>query len=317
MSIGKPRSIPKSQDPLGEALYLLRLNGSLYCQSELTVPWSIDMPEMNGNMMFHIVMSGQCELSVPGHNPVLLKAGSLALLPKGKGHRICSSREVEATPLFDIPVHSISERFEFLRFGGESGESTSLLCGVISFDHMAGAKLIEQLPAVIHFDHKDSNLSHWLSSTIEFISHEASALRAGGETIMSHLADIIVIQAIRYWMEQAPEAETGWLGALKDPKLGKALTAIHSQPSEAWTLESLAATAGMSRSGFSARFKDVVGTSVKQYLTQWRMNMARARLLTDKIPLGVLAEELGYQSEAAFSRAYKRTMGESPVRHLV
>lgn len=191
-----------------------------------------------------------------------------------------------------------------------------LLCGVISFDLVAGAKLIDQLPPVIHLDHLSSTLDTWLQTTVRFISEEASEIKAGGETIMSHLADIIVIQTIRQWIEQSPEAQRGWLGALRDPKLGKALSAIHSQPSETWTVERLANTAGMSRSGFSARFTEVIGTPVNQYLVQWRMNLARAKLLSNSIPLGQLAEELGYQSEAAFSRAYKRTMGESPVRHL-
>lgn len=312
------RDIPTSSDALGEALYLLRLNGSLYCQSELNAPWSIAMPVMAGKMMFHIVMEGECWLSIDASDddPPLslqLRPGSLVLLPQGQGHVIASAVGAPGVNLFDIPVTQISERYELMRYGGE-GERTLLSCGVISFDHIAGAKLLQQLPRVIHVAADTAQPNPWLQQTIQHMAAEAASLRAGGETIMAHLADIIVIQSIRHWIEHAPEAQHGWLGALQDPKLGKALAAIHAQPAQPWTVASLAQTAGMSRSGFSARFSELVGTSVKQYLTQWRMNLARAKLRSSPVSLGELAETLGYQSEAAFSRAYKRIMGESPVR---
>ncbi len=314
MTALQPRDIPVPQDPLGETLYMLGLKGTLFCQSELTAPWGVDMPAFEGKMMFHIVMSGECWLSVEGQADFKLQAGSLVLLPKGRGHSIASRPDMTRENLFDIPVTHISDRYEMLRYGGD-GETSHLMCGVISFDHVAGAKLIAQLPGVIHIDNAQTEQDPWLQNTLQFMAAEARTLRAGGETIMAHLADIVIIKAIRHWIENAPEAQQGWLGALRDPKIGKALSAIHAQPAQGWTVDELAQTAGMSRSGFAARFTEVVGTSVKQYLTQWRMHLARARLLAGSIPLGELAEELGYQSEAAFSRAYKRIMGESPVRH--
>jgi len=315
MSHEYQRNLPESSDPLGQALYQLRLNGSLYCQSELYAPWGMEMPEMPGEMMFHIVLSGECWLSVGDQPSVHLPTGSLALVPKGQGHSIFSTEGIECTHLFDIPVKQVSERYEFIRHGGE-GDRTTLLCGVISFDPVGGAKLIAQLPNVVSINSMHGNQSQWLQSTLQLITSEAENVGLGGETIMAHLADIIVIHVIRHWVETSVEAQQGWLGALKDPKLGKALVAIHSQPDKSWSVDQLAQAAGMSRSGFSARFTEIIGTSVKQYLTHWRMTIARAKLATQSIPLGDLAEELGYQSEAAFSRAYKRVMGESPVRHL-
>ena len=309
------RNLPESSDPLGQALYQLRLNGSLYCQSELYAPWGLAMPEMPGQMMFHIVMTGECWLSTEQQASVHLPAGSLALVPQGQGHSISSSKDSECTHLFDVPITQISERYERMRHGGD-GDETRLLCGVVSFDPIAGVKLISQLPNVISLGSASGIQSAWLQSTIQLITGEAQNVSLGGETIMAHLADIIVIHAIRHWVDTSVEAQQGWLGALKDPKLGKALVAIHHEPAKSWTVDQLAQAAGMSRSGFSARFTEIIGTSVKQYLTHWRMALARAKLLTEKIPLGDLAEELGYQSEAAFSRAYKRVMGESPVRHI-
>ncbi|WCN11393.1 helix-turn-helix domain-containing protein [Marinomonas mediterranea] len=310
----KSRSIPASTDLLGEALYQLRLDGSLYCQSELTAPWGIQMPEFEGNMMFHIVTHGECLLKVEGAAEVLLKAGSFVLLPHGKGHCILSPDASEVVPLFDIEVEQLNERYEIMKHG-EGGALTRLTCGVVSFNHVIGARLLSQLPSIIHLEEMSLAQNVWLQSTLSFIAAEAEQAKVGGETIMSHLADILVIQAIRHWIIGSKEAEQGWLGALRDPKIGKALKAVHRSPAEPWSVESLASEAGMSRSGFSARFTQVVGVSVKQYLTEWRMNIAKSKLKNTAITLGELSESLGYQSEAAFSRAYKRIMGVSPIRH--
>ena len=310
------REIPSLVDPLGETLHLLRLNGSFYCRSELTAPWGVDMPAFDGYMMFHIVTSGHCWLDVAGEEPRLLQQGSLTLIPHGNGHRIRSSPTADVEPLFDIPVEKVSERYEVMRYGGE-GELTQLTCGVVSFDHVAGQRLIAQLPGMLQIDSLGDEDDSWLQSTLRFIAREARELRPGGETVITHLADILIIQAIRSWIDSAPEANQGWLAALRDDHVGTALAAIHRQPEKDWTVASLAKEVGMSRSGFSARFTQLVGESAKRYLTQWRMQLARAQLQETSDTLAVLAERLGYQSEAAFCRAFKRVFGVPPgsVRH--
>jgi len=307
------RDIPPSTDTLGETLYSLRLNGLVYANSELTAPWGIEMPPMPGKMMFHIVTQGGCWLRFLNHEDVYLQPGDLALLPRGEGHLIASDTSIECKPFFDIPVSKLSERYEFLHYGG-GGEQTGLTCGVLGFDHVVGEKLISQLPPLIHMQSDNGQLRGSLQALIELMAEEASALGAGGETVVAHLADIIVIKAIRYWLENSAEASRGWLGALKDPKIGKVLAGMHAHPETTWTLERMAAQAGMSRSGFSARFTELIGTSAKQYLTEWRMHLARMKIMQSPMPLIELAEELGYTSEAAFSRAYKRVFGVPPLR---
>jgi len=310
------REVPAFTDPLGETLHLLRLNGTLYCRSELTAPWGIDMPAFEGYMIFHVVTSGQCWLEVDGEEPRLLQQGSLALVPHGNGHRIRSNLSADTEPLFDIPVEQVSERYEIMRYGG-NGDLTHLTCGVVSFDHVAGRQLIAQLPSVLQIDTWDDEEGSWLQSTLRFIAREARELKPGGETVITHLADILIIQAIRSWIDSAPEADQGWLAALRDNHVGRALAAIHRQPEKNWTVASLASEVGMSRSGFSARFTKLVGKSAKRYLTQWRMQLARTQLQQTSDSIMVLAERLGYQSEAAFCRAFKRVFGVSPgsVRH--
>ncbi len=307
------RDIPESTDTLGETLYSLRLNGIVYANSELSAPWGVDMPPMAGKMMFHIITQGGCWLRFPDHDDVYLRPGDLALLPRGEGHLIASDTGIECQPFFDIPVSKLSERFEFMRYGGD-GEQTLLTCGVLGFDHIVGEKLIAQLPPLIHMQSDNGQLPASLQGLVQLMGEEACMLGAGGETVVAHLADIIVIKAIRYWIEHSPEASQGWLGALKDPKIGKVLALMHAQPETTWTLDRLAAQAGMSRSGFSARFTELIGTSAKQYLTEWRMNLARMKIMQSPVPLIELAEELGYTSEAAFSRAYKRVFGVPPLR---
>jgi len=308
--------IPSFTDPLGETLHLLRLTGTLYCRSELTAPWGVDLPAFDGCMMFHVVTAGRCWLEVEGDEPRLLQQGSLALVPHGTGHCIRSSPTADSEPLFDIPVERVSDRYEIMRYGG-AGELTHLTCGVVRFDHIAGQQLIKLLPRVLQIDTWDNDESNWLQSTLRFITREARELRPGGETVITHLADILIIQAIRSWIDSAPEADQGWLAALRDDQVGKALSAIHREPEKDWTVALLAKEIGMSRSGFSARFTSLVGESVMRYLTQWRMQLARVQLLETSDPLSMLADRLGYQSEAAFCRAFKRVFGVSPgsIRH--
>ena len=290
---------PTANDPLGEILHQLRLDGSLYCRSAVHGEWSVDMPELPGKMMFHIITEGGCWLQLPNEDPIQLAQGSLVLIPHGLGHIISSDPKLAPTPLFDYDVIQVSERYEILEIEGE-GPKTELTCGVIGFDQFAGKQLIQQLPPLILLDEMDECCEQWLASTLEFISNEAKYLKPGGETIITHLADILVLQVIRNWMENSPEANEGWVGALKDKHIGTALRMIHHNPEKNWTVESLAQECGMSRSGFSAHFKRLVGNSVKNYLTEWRMHLAYQRLKQKSEPLIVLAEELGYQSEAAF-----------------
>ena len=306
-----PRTLPPSADPLAEALQLLRLTGTLFCRSELTTPWGIDLPPIDSCMMFHLVTAGRCWLKIEGDEARLLQTGSLALVPRDTGHLLLSDLDANAEPLFDIPVERLSERYEILRHGG-GGDPAQVICVVVRYDRVAADHLISLLPNVIQIDTWDDDASGWLQNTLRFISREAKELRPGGETVITRLADVLVIQMIRSWIDSAPEADRGWLSALRDEQVGQALIAIHREPEREWTVESLARTAGMSRSAFSARFTQLVGETALRFLTQWRMRLAHTRLRETREPLSVVAERIGYESEAAFCRAFKRVFGVSP-----
>ena len=311
----------KPIDALGEALHLLRMSGVFYCRSELTAPWGLELPPSSSRratrsgvrdfLMFHVVTSGQCWVEVEGAEPRALRPGDLALVPHGRGHLLLSEPGVRAPGLFDLPRELISERYEILRHGGGGAPST-IICGVVRFDHPAAQRLLELLPPLITVEAWSSPEADWLQGTLRFIAAEASELRPGGETVITRLADILVIQAIRSWIAQDPVAQSGWLGALQDPQLGPAITLIHRDPARPWTVASLAAEVAMSRSAFAARFTELVGEPVMRYVTRWRMHLAATWLQEDDAPLGDLARRLGYESEAAFSRAFKRFIGVSP-----
>ena len=306
-----PRQVPTASDPLAETLHLLRLTGTLYCRADLSAPWGIDLPPLEGCMMLHVVTAGRCWLDIDGDETRLLEQGSLALVPHGAGHVLRSDPAALAEPLFDIPVEQVSERYEIMRHGG-GGAPTQTICVVVRFDHVAAEHLIAQLPKVLLIDSWDEGASGWLQSTLRFIAREAQTLRPGGETVITRLADILVVQMIRSWIDSADEPGHGWIAALRDERIGRALRAMHREPERSWSVESLAQEACMSRSAFSARFTRLVGESALRYLTRWRMQLARSYLRDNSIALHDLAERVGYQSEAAFCRAFKREFGVPP-----
>ncbi len=300
-----------SVDPLGEALHYLRLNGVFYTRSEFSEPWALALPAMPDCLMFHVVTSGRCWLEDEEAGPRLLEPGVFALVPHGEGHRLSSAPEVRAAALFDLPREQVSERYEILRHGS-GGAVTHMVCGAVRFDHPAARQLAAHLPRRIVIEAWSSPQMDWIRSTLRLMADEAAQLRPGGETLVTRLADILVIQAIRSWIADAPEARAGWLGALRDKQIGRALLLIHRNPARTWTVVSLAAEVAMSRAAFAARFAELVGESPMRYLAKWRMHLARMWLRQENVPLSDLAGRLGYQSEAAFNRAFKRFMGVTP-----
>lgn len=298
-------------DPLGEALHFLHMNGVFYTRSEFTAPWALALPALPNCLMFHVVTAGRCGLVVAGAEPHWLQPGDFALLPHGEGHQLVSATGVRAANLFDLPREQVSERYEILRHGG-GGAATSLICGAVRFDHPAAQQLVQLLPQLICIDSWRSPQMEWMQSTLRLIAAEAGELRPGGETVITRLADILVIQAIRAWIAADPTAQQGWLGALHDPQIGRAILLIQRDPTHEWSVEKLATAVAMSRSAFAARFKALVGESPMHYVTRWQMTIAMQWLKEEKIHAGEAANRLGYQSEAAFNRAFKRFMGVSP-----
>ncbi len=298
-------------EPIGEALHFLRMTGSFYCRSEFSAPWGLAMPPAPGCLSFHVVLSGGCWLETEGSAPRRLEAGGLALVPHGEGHRLASAPGVPARRIDQMPFEKRSERYATLCHGG-GGATTNLVCGDVRFDHPAAEHFVALLPRVIYVGASASPQADWVETTVRLLAAEAEELRLGGETVITRLADILIIQAIRSWVRHDPAAQTGWFGAMQDPQIGRALALVHRDPAHPWTLASLATAVAMSRSAFAARFTVLVGEPAMHYVARWRMHLALSWLREESASLAEVAGRLGYQSEAAFSRAFKRFVGVAP-----
>jgi AraC-like DNA-binding protein len=298
-------------DPLGAALHLLRMSGTFYFRSELTAPWGLGIPPMPDCLWFHVVTAGAALLEVDDDGPArTLRPGELALVPHGTGHRLRDAADSAAPSVLGIPHDFVTDRYAIIRHGG-GGAPTTLVCGAVRFSHPAARSLVELLPATMHLTDAGSE-AEWLPATLRMMAAEAAQLRPGGETVLTRLADVLVIQAIRAWLAADRGGRTGWLGALRDPQIGRALAQVHRDPARDWTVATLAAECAMSRSAFAARFSELVGEPAMQYVTRWRMQTALHELGSGDSTVAELAGRLGYRSEAAFSRAFKRVLGIAP-----
>ncbi|MDO6731632.1 AraC family transcriptional regulator [Marinovum sp. 2_MG-2023] len=298
-------------DPLGEILHLLKLTGTFYCQSRLTAPWGITIPGFPEVMSFAVVIDGRAWLKVGDDAPFEIQKGDLVLMTKGTPINLYSDPEAPLMTLEELPIRKVTELYETVEFGG-CGAACSIMYGLARLDHASSPMLMALLPDVLKIDPWEEDAGSWLQGTLRFIAREARELRPGGETVITRLADVVVIEAIRRWLTRSPDAHRGWLKAARDPQIGRAIVAIHRDPAAVWSVETLAQVAGMSRSAFAARFTTLVGTPAMQYLAEWRMNLARRSLRETAQPIANIAADLGYQSEPAFNRAFKRVFGTTP-----
>jgi AraC-like DNA-binding protein len=289
------------------------MSSVLYCHATMQAPWGIVMPPLPDCLVFHIVIEGTGIVRV-GDTSWELRPGRFALVPHGIGHELAADASAPCVDLFDLDLERVSEHFERLTIHGD-GATCSMLCGAVRMTDPVAQRLAKLLPPCIHTDTWQARDADWMHHTLRLLTREAEELRAGGEVMLTRLADVLVIQSIREWLATDPQAGRGWLGALQDPELGPALAAIHSQPTTAWTVALLADQAAMSRSAFAARFSEVLGQTPADYVRQWKMHLAASWLRNGEATVSQAGQRLGYESEAAFSRAFKRVMG-MPAKQL-
>jgi len=304
--------VTTSHDRLARVLQTLRMRSTFSCQADLGAPWALEMPAIADSVSFHVVTAGSCWLRLPGADAIELRAGDLALVPHGAGHDLVSDAGGRRGPRVDLlPQDYVTESYSVLRHGGD-GRATQLFCGIVSFDDPAARRLMASLPAVLFIGGDTLSAASSVKDTLRLMASELSRPRVGGETVATRLADILVIQAIRSWLADDATQTQGWVRALEDDRIGRVLEAVHARPGDEWTLDRLARVATMSKSSFSARFAELVDEAPISYVTRWRMTLAAARLRDEDITAGRLSAELGYRSEAAFTRAFARVNGQTP-----
>ncbi|MFM9843227.1 MAG: cupin domain-containing protein [Dongiaceae bacterium] len=300
-------------DVLSQILQTVRLRGSLYFRTEFDPPWGVRVPPYRNVARFHLVIRGECWVRIPGADKsVLLGPGDLVVIPHGAEHVLSDARDSPAVAVDEVVRNAGFTGDGALVYGGlSSGRATNLVCGHFQFDEEAIHPVLQALPPYIHVRGSDSLNYTWLDNAMRFIGLEAWSGRAGSDAIVHRLSEIVFIQVVRAYLDQAGERAPG-LAAIADPQISRALSLIHTTPRARLTLELLAREAAMSRTQFAQRFRELMGMTPMDYLTFWRMQLARHRLADGAGNIVEVAADTGYASEAAFSRAFQKTFGMNP-----
>jgi len=298
-------------DVLNDMLEAVKLSGDVFFRCDFSGPWGMQIDE-TPVAEFHLVVEGECWVEIAGYdNRIILQQGDIILFPHGHAHVLLDAPETRPLPASEI-IGEFPPDYGTVKFGDGGGKRIGLLCGYFSFDRHGHSALINAFPSFIHLEcNRVAADFPWLVTTMQFIDHETRASRPGTEATVRRLVEVLFVQILRAYIETSTDA-SGLLGAIAEPRLGRALEAMHGKPERHWTLESLASIAGMSRTAFAARFLARVGQPPMQYLTEWRMHCARAILETTRRSMGDIAETCGYMSESSFSKAFKKQFGQSP-----
>ena len=302
-------------DVLTDVLEAARMKSGLYGRLELTATWGLSFDRAAPH--FYAVTRGTCWLETGGEgDPIQLGGGDLVFLPKGNPHAIKDTPTTPAVPVEQIfgscdRAKEDAQPGGIVRYGG-GGAATTLVAGYFSTENGAQNLLFDSLPPVLHVKGDAGTTVRWLEANLQFVASEMATGEPGFETIVSRLADILVVQAVRAHLAQSGGGCKGWLRALVDPQIGRALSLIHEKPEDDWTVESLASKVGMSRSAFAARFAQLVEEPPLTYLTRWRMQKASRLLETSHAGVAEVAKRVGYGAEAAFSKTFKRWIGVAP-----
>ena len=302
--------MPAPTDVLTDVLETVRVGAACYGRVEASAPWGIGVEADEQDARFHVVLTGECWLDIEGQEPVHLHGGDLVALPHGHAHVLRDVPSSPARPLSELIT--VSGKCQPSIVTGGDGAPATLVTGSFHFEDRRNNPLLSVLPPLIVLPGELSRNVHWLEPTLKFIACEAQSGRPGAQTVVSRLADVLFIQIVRGYLATLPAGASGWLGALSDAQIGASLGFIHQSPELDWTVQSLAAKVAMSRSAFASRFARLVGEPPLAYVTRWRMQKAAGLLRQSSSTLADIAERVGYDSEAAFSKAFKRAVGMAP-----
>lgn len=310
-------------DALSETLRVVRLVGAIFIHARFSAPWCYQSPRADSVapllepgaervVIFHLITDGECCVEMPGQPPMRLVAGDAVLFTQGDAHRMASEPGLPPASGGGRLSEVLSRRPGRLAYGG-GGAKTRLVCGYLACDARLASMLLQGLPPLVRVNVRESSAGTWLEASVRYALAEARSPRPGGAGVLAKLAEVLFIEVLRLSMNEQGEGRTGWLAGVGDRIVGAALHALHKNPAHGWTLDELARTAGTSRSVLAERFQSLVGSSPMQYLTQWRMLLAANLLAGSNAPLASIAEDVGYQTDTAFSRAFRREYGAPPA----
>jgi AraC-like DNA-binding protein len=316
-------------DPLSDVLRMVKLTGALYFLVDASTPWGIEVPQADAFagiilpraqhvVSYHIVLEGAGWVSMPGVAPLRFEAGDILVMPHADAYSMLSAPgqppEYDAEASVQFFREMAAGKLPFvIEEGGGGAERTRFVCGYLGCDMQPFNPVLSALPRLLHVRRPTAAPGGLLERLIELTLREAQGHRIGGACIRLRLSELMFVEVIRRYLETLPVGQGGWLSGLRDPVIGRVLSMLHERPAHAWTLKELAARAGASRAVVAERFAHLVGCPPIHYLTLWRMQVA-GRLLADGVKVAATAHEVGYESEAAFSRAFKKTVGVPPAQ---
>lgn len=308
-------------DVLTEAMSLIRTRGQIYGRLEFVAPWGFTFPGEKGICL--MVTRGSCFLGVDGKTPTIpLVDGDFVFLAAPQSYTLCSDPDLPVRPMQEEISPAKFRQQRSIQFrGSDKGLLTSLIAGCFAFATPESEWLASHLPPLIHVSAASAHSPHWFQSTLQFIDTEIAQRLPGSDTIVDRLAEVLFVQAVRTRITSPYRDENpSWLRALADSQIAEALGRMHSEPGHPWTVPELARVASMSRSAFAARFRELVGSTPLEHLTQWRMVRAAGMIREGHtVKMAAVASAVGYESEAAFGKVFRRVVGVSPgkYRHQV
>jgi len=312
-------------DTLSDVLRGVRLRGAVFFEMSGHSDWvaeapaakdiaSMLMPGVEHVMEYHVVAHGACWAGIPGERPVELHAGDIVMFPHGDSHVVSSAPGMRGSSAIDFIADACRRALPVqMTLGPSSGRSadTTVICGFLGCDLRPFNPLIAALPRTLHL--KATKDDAWISQFTQQAVAESHAMRPGSQAMLARMSEIMFVDAVRRFADALPDEGAGWLAGLRDRSVGRALTLMHEAPGREWSTEELSRRVGLSRSSLHERFVQLIGVPPGQYLLQWRMQAAARMLLETRAPIAAVAIEVGYDSEAAFTRAFKRLVGKPPA----
>lgn len=294
-------------DLISDVLSKVNLSSVVYFKSNFSVPWGMEVPK-GPFAQFHMLSKGQCILKT-NQTSLKLNAGDIVVFPFGESHWLANNEKSQRFQGQEV-VESILSNQSL--FSGKE-HSATLVCGHFQFDMTYDHPFIQELPSMIHITNSDLRRFNWLKNISDLVIEEASKQQSGSEIIVNKLGEILFIHTLRAHIEKS-KSKHGFIAAIQDDRIGKVLKEIHHSSHQVWSLDQLAGIAAMSRTSFANRFKSLTGETPFNYITRWRLLKAKELLELSKMSVGEIAEQVGYQSEAAFNRVFKKRVSQTPLK---
>jgi AraC-like DNA-binding protein len=305
-------------DPLSDLLRVVRLDGAFFYPVEAIAPWGVEsaaarelapriLPNAEHLISYHILIEGRCFAGVLGEEQVELAPGDVIVFPHGDANLMSSAPGLRVMP--GVSTAAPARYPAAVHIGANGPVGASFVCGFLGCDRLPFNPLLGALPRQLHVRGMSGA---WVDTFARRITEESRLERPGADTVLTRLAELMFIEVLRRYLEGLPQGQTGWLAGVRDDMVGRVLALLHSSPEHPWTLDELARAAASSRSSVAKRFAELVGQPPMQYLTEWRMQVAANLLAQTGAKVSTVGAEVGYDSEAAFSRAFKKATGRAP-----